>query len=109
MMPMGNMLAPKAKKAAALPSAGGSMPRDPELMAKLDHIRRRKPEEVSLEELLEMCVLLERHENDQHLEYSRVAREQGREDIARIFEELALGEKFYHERMAKAYGEEVRS
>lgn len=83
------------------------MSRDPELMTKLDEIRARPPEDVSLEDLLQMCVLLERHENDQHREYADVARHEGHEAIAKIFVDLAEGEKFYHDRMTTAYGKEA--
>ncbi len=70
-------------------------------MTQLDAIRNLPPERVSLDDLLGMCVLLERHENDQHKEYAELARREGHEDIARIFQDLAEGEKFYYDRMTK--------
>lgn len=85
------------------------MPRDPELMAKLAQIGAKRPEEVSLQELLEMCVLLERHENDQHLEYAQIAREERYPEIAEIFKDLAEGERFYHSNLIGAMKREVKA
>lgn len=84
-----------------------TMPRDPELMAKLAEVSAKRAEDISLKELVEMCVLLERHENEQHREYGRIAREEGYPEIAVIFEDLAEGEAFYHTRMEDALGRGV--
>jgi hypothetical protein len=77
------------------------MPRDPELMSKLAEVAGKRPENVSLQELIEMCVLLERHEDEQHREYGRIALKEGYPEIAAIFDDLAQGEKFYFEKMVK--------
>lgn len=97
----------KLKDDALLPGSI-AMPRDPELMRKLQEIGGRRPEDVTLQNLVEMCVLLERHEDQQHREYAEIARREGYPEIAEVFEDLAEGEKFYHSKIVEMAETEVK-
>ena len=68
-----------------------------ELIAK---VHSTSDNEFGLKNLLEVSVAVEAHESGVHMKYSRIAAKEGREDLAKMFEGLAMGEDHFYDRLS---------
>ncbi len=63
--------------------------------------RKQKNDPFTLKDYVSMCIDMEAHETETHNKYAEAARNEGREEIAKMFSDLAGGEDFFSERFKK--------
>ena len=73
----------------------------------VSEVRRRTEanQPFTLKDYVAMCIDMEAHETETHNKYATAARGEGREEIAKMFEELAGGEDFFSGKFEKALKE----
>ncbi len=62
-----------------------------------EKLRSRKPFE--LKDFVAMCVEMEAHETETHLNYAKIAEKEGRKEIAEMFKDLASGEDNFSDKL----------
>ncbi len=62
-----------------------------------EKLRSGRPFE--LKDFVAMCVEMEAHETETHLNYAKIAEKEGRKEIAEMFKDLASGEDNFSDKL----------